>query len=133
MEAFNIISIADRHIGAQYPFNFRCVSFVCMIYHEAGLSICFSKQPVITSYKELSDLKNIGKIIFLLRKGSTAYLYSHVALIYNNESVIHYSRYMNTEMVRRVEINSFKELLEVYDLVPNPYVSNPQKVKLPYL
>jgi len=133
MRENDVISIADRHVGAQYPFNFRCVSFIRMIYGEAGLSIDFSKQPIIKSYDELADRNNVGKIIFLMRKGSNSYLYSHVALLYDCQSVIHYSRHMNEKRIRRVEISSFGELLEVYDLVPNPYVCQAQKVKTPHL
>ncbi|MFA7702374.1 MAG: hypothetical protein WCX80_02875 [Patescibacteria group bacterium] len=104
-----------------------------MIYSEVGLSIDFSEQPIIRSYDGLSDPNNIGKIVFLIRRGSVAYLYSHVALIYDYQSVVHYSRHMNKDGIRRVEISSFSELLEVYNLVPNPYVCQPQKVKTPHL
>jgi hypothetical protein len=134
MEIDNLVSVADRHIGASYPSDFKCVSFVRMLYSEVGLSIDFYNQPVITSLDDLFVPENIGKIIFLMRKNCNAYLYSHVAIIYDNESVVHYSRHLNIDGIRRVEISSFADLLSVYDLVPNPYspVIN-KKVKTPHL
>ena len=118
--------IAERHLGARYFIDspkIKCCSFIFMMYHEAGLSTDFSLQPVITTPDQLVEENNIGKIIFLLRKTLEGYLFSHLAIVYDDQSVIHYSRHCAPNKLRRVLINSFSELLEVYDLVPNPYIS----------
>jgi len=127
----NINEIIDRHIGAIYPKDFKCVSFVSMIYAECGLSIDFSIQPIISNLYELSLEENIGKIIFLMRKDSKAYLYSHVGIIYDIESIVSYSRHLGNNY--KVRISQFAEVLNIYSLIPNPYVVSKNKVRFPTL
>ncbi|MFA5773612.1 MAG: hypothetical protein WC908_02990 [Candidatus Paceibacterota bacterium] len=134
MKTNNVPMIAAKFIGVHTQIEGKCFTFIKIVYEEAGLSIDFYYQPVITSIDELSNSENIGKIIFLMRKGSDSYLFSHIAIIYDNYSVIHYSRRMNKECIYKVEISSFEEILKVYDLVPNPYASSQnKKVKNPRL
>jgi hypothetical protein len=129
-----IPEIAIGFMSKNIPIKGKCFSFIHMVYEQAGLSIDFYYQPIITSIDDLSIQENIGKIIFLMRRGSSAHLFSHLAIIYDKESVIHYSRRMKGDMVYRIEISSFKEIFEVYDLVANPYISRQnRKVKSPQL
>lgn len=122
METKHVPVIAKRQLGAQYLTDrLKCVRFVMMVYHESGISTDFSLQPIICKQEQLINPDNIGKIIFLMRKAKTSYLFNHVAIIYNENSVIHYSRYCTGDGKRKVLINTFDELLAVYDLVPNPY------------
>jgi hypothetical protein len=123
METKHVPAIAERQIGAQYLTDrLKCVRFVMMVYHESGLSTDFSFQPIICTFEQLVDPNNVGKIIFLMRKEKKSHLFNHVAIIYDINSVIHYSRYCTNDGSRKVSINTFDELLAVYDLVPNPYV-----------
>lgn len=134
MKTDKVPVVASKLINTTALIKGKCFSFIRLIYEEAGISIDFCYQPIIISIDDLSKKENIGKIIFLMRKGSNSSLFSHLAIIYDKESVIHYSRRMRKDMVYRIEISSFKEILKVYDLVANPYALGQSKnLKSPQL
>jgi hypothetical protein len=124
MDTQKIPEIAERYMGAIFNTKeIKCVTFCSLIYREAGLPFDLSLHPRIIDPDNISD-HEIGKIIFLMNKKRPAYLFSHIGIVYDYQSIIHYSRHMSLDNVRRVQINSFCEILEVYDLVFNPYNKN---------
>ncbi len=125
MNTSSVSQIAERYLGAILPQEINCFRFIKLVYHEAGLSTDFSLQP---DFHFLGDIKNedFGKIIFLNLKIKPSYLFSHVAIIYDENSVIHNCRQINLDKIKRVQINSFKELLDTYYLIANPYLGRPK-------
>jgi hypothetical protein len=120
MKTDEVPQIAENLMTEDSHIKGRCVSFVKIVYERSCLSTDFSYQPLLVSIDDLYNVNNLGKIIFLRRKGSIKY-FSHVAIIYNGDSVIHYTKRMNDGLNYKILISSFKSLLEMYDLVANPY------------
>ena len=124
MNTKNVPQVAERFLGAILPNGIKCVNFVKLVYHEAGLSSDFSLQPITPKLENIKH-EQIGKLVFLMNKQRLSKLFNHIAIIYDENSVIHYSRHSSPDGIRRVQITSFTELLEVYNVVPNSYVSKP--------
>lgn len=128
MNTQKIPEIAERYIGATFcTKDIKCVTFCSLIYREAGLPFDFSLHPRIIDPDNISDYE-IGKIIFLMNKKRPMYLFSHIGIVYDYQSIIHYSRHISIDNVRRVHINSFTEILEIYDIVCNSYIKKPFKL-----
>ena len=124
MNTLMIPKIADRYIDSRLPDPIKCYGFVSLVYHELGLSTDFSLQPDILFIEKFQN-DWIGKMIFLNRILRPSYLYSHLAIIYNEYSVIHYSRHSSEDGIRRVQITDFETLFKTYYLVANPYLGRP--------
>ena len=127
MNTFEIPKIAERYLGAGLPPPIKCYGFISLVYHELGLSTDFSLQPDIL-FLEKFQTDWIGKMIFLNRILKQSYLFSHLAIIYGESSVIHYSRHSSEDGVRRVQITDFDSLFKTYHLVANPYLQRPRYV-----
>lgn len=123
--------IALRYIHATLPTGIKCTRFVCMMYHEAGLSVDFSLQPLTINCAGIGE-EDIGKLLFLMNKKRRSHGFNHVAIIYDRESVIHYSRHSSSDGIRRVQITFFENLFKIYDQISNPYhINNPRKIIFP--
>ncbi len=124
MNTINVPLIAERFLGAMLPAGIKCVNFVKIVYHEAGLTMDFSCQPEAIILEKL-EKRDFGKLLFLMNRNKKTLYFSHVAIIYDENAVIHYSRHSSEDGVRRVQVTSFEELKKVYEIVKNPYVSKP--------
>lgn len=116
MDRQKILEIGLAKIGHKYEKGFNCETFVRSIYREAGYELFYYEQPYV-NLKNLLEGEFIGNILFLKhKKHGQEKRFTHVGIIFPDESLLHYSRYFGEPGVREVFLTPFEKIFEVYDL-----------------
>jgi cell wall-associated NlpC family hydrolase len=116
-----IVTVSSTYLGRGFNFEeFNCVHFVRKVYFEVGIvfPLLIKNQLPPTDFhlsQEEFDRMPIGHSIFFKRKDSKSdRLWSHVAIIWGKDKLIHCTRNLGSGVV----ITSTSEFLKVYALSP---------------
>ena len=104
--------VGKRRLGVS------CDGFVRKIFSMADIDLSFESCPTFFR-AEIFGEKAVGYPIFLRRKASEkGKRITHMGIIFPNERVLHYSRWMRgTPEFYEVCLSTFEEVFAIYDFV----------------
>lgn len=95
----------------------NCADFVKKIYAMADIEINFFDCPRL-SFEEIKKAEVVGCLIFLHRKKTKLQKrITHIGIIFPDNKILHYSRWMNGGQNYEVFLSSIEDVLEIYDFV----------------
>jgi len=112
-----ILEVGSNLVGEKYK-GLKCHDFIKKIYEMAGISTNFNDFPTF-SLNEIWTEKAVGYLIFLHRKKTkTVKKITHIGIIFPDNNILHYSRWMNGEPgFYQVFLSPFEEIFKIYNFV----------------
>ncbi len=112
-----ILQTGVNLVGEKFS-EMNCLDFIYKIYNIADVSLELKDCPIF-SFHELFKEGTIGYPIFLHRKRTrSSKRITHIGIIFPNNFILHYSRWMNGEPgFYQVFLSPCEELFKVYDFV----------------
>lgn len=98
------------YLGEPYTTEFKCMTFVRIIYGKLGLAL-----PPLSHNVRPEELSNppVGYVLYLRRRASkSGKAITHVAIIISERRVIHCSYYFG----KKVVITPIDEILNMYEI-----------------
>jgi hypothetical protein len=120
--AGDIITSASSYLGRRYDFDvFNCVHFVRQVYRDVSLDFplldkrLFPPEYFHLTREDFYEMPIGHSVFFKKRKSTLPRSWTHVAIIFSDNELVHCSR-----LFGQVVVTPVRDFLEVYDLSVKP-------------